>query len=272
MFLYDLPQQAEAVLSALSGTADAGHVPEASAGEPLDTDALAELEASLAQADVARFARRRAVWRLSGGPVTLAWEKRTLSVHEMTTSLMPGRDVRADPWLFRRLTRTLDRRMLALLSSPGELAGARPFALDLNIASLLGAEFLRFDAALPTALRGRVTIELMPADIMADTGSFVFARSFARARGYRLMLRQATPELLRVLSPEALELDHLQLRWSASLADWEAEMVGTLSPGRLVLTRTNEPAALIWGARAGIRLFQGTAADAAGLGERSNAA
>ncbi len=162
--------------------------------------------------------------------------------------------------------------MLALLASPGELAGVRPFTLDLNVASVLSPEFLRFDAALPAPLRGRVIIELMPADIMADTASFVFARGFARARGYRLMLRNATPALLRLLSLDALALDHVQFRWTAALAETEAETIGAMSPGRMVLFRADAPVALEWGVRAGIRLFQGPAADDVGLGERSNAA
>jgi hypothetical protein len=162
--------------------------------------------------------------------------------------------------------------MLSLLASPGELAGVRPFTLDLNVASVLSPEFLRFDTALPAPLRGKVIIELMPVDIMADAASFVFARGFARARGYRLMLRNATPALLRVLSLDALEMDHIQLRWTTALADAKAEAIGALSPGRMVMFRANSPAALEWGTRAGIRLFQGPAADAAGLGERSSAA
>ena len=44
------------------------------------------------------------------------------------------------------LTRTLDRRMLALLAEPQELRQAPPFGIALNVAALLGADFLRFDA------------------------------------------------------------------------------------------------------------------------------
>jgi hypothetical protein len=272
VFLYQLPQQAELLLEALAVAPALEPGAEPDSLPPLDIEMLATLEANLAQADVARFARRHPVWRLTEGPPSIAWERRTLSVQELTAGLLPGCDVQKDPWLFRRLTRTLDRRMLALLASPGELAGVRPFTLDLNVASVLSPEFLRFDSALPAPLRGKVIIELMPADIMADAASFVFARGFARARGYRLMLRNATPALLRVLSLEALEMDHVQLRWTAGLADAKPEAIGALSPGRLVMFRANGPAALEWGAQAGIRLFQGVAADAAGLGERSSAA
>jgi hypothetical protein len=272
VFLYELPHQSDLLLDALQAVPDTTDSLDAEMLPPLDPESLAALEASLSQADVARFARRQPVWRLTEGPPTIAWERRTLSVQELTAELLPGCDVRADPWLFRRLTRTLDRRMLALLASPGELAGVRPFTLDLNVTSVLSPEFLRFDNALPAPLRGRIIIELMPADIMADAASFVFARGFARARGYRLMLRNATPALLRILSLDALDLDHVQLRWTAALAESRAETIGAVSPGRMVLFRADAPSALEWGVRAGIRLFQGPEADAVGLGERSNAA
>jgi hypothetical protein len=272
VFLYHLPGEAELLLDALKAPPEPASDAEPAARPALDVEALAALEANLSQADVARFARRHPVWRLAEGPPSIAWERRTLSVQELTAGLLPGCDVQKDPWLFRRLTRTLDRRMLSLLASPGELAGVRPFTLDLNVASVLSPEFLRFDTALPAPLRGKVIIELMPVDIMADAASFVFARGFARARGYRLMLRNATPALLRVLSLDALEMDHIQLRWTTALADAKAEAIGALSPGRMVMFRANSPAALEWGTRAGIRLFQGPAADAAGLGERSSAA
>lgn len=269
--IFRLPHQSELLLDALRPAIHAGNT-EAAILPALDTEDLATLETSLVHADVARFARRRPVWRLSDGPPSVAWEHRTLSVSDLGSELLPGCDIRKDPWLFRRLTRTLDRRMLALLASPGELAGARPMALDLNVASLLSAEFLRFDTALPSALRGKVTIALMPADIMGDIAAFMFARGYARARGYRLMLRHATPALLRILEPGVLEVDHVQLQWSEALAEVSAETIGAALPGRMVLFGTNDPAGLEWGAQAGIRLFQGPAADAAGLGELSAAA
>ena len=130
--------------------------------------------------------------------------------------LAPERDLRADRWLFRRLTRTLDRRMLALLAVPGEVRAAGPFGLDLNVASILSPTFLRFDAGLPAALRGQLVLDLSPADVIADPASFLFARDFARARGYRLLLRGITAGLLDAFPLRRTGLDLLQLRWSPS--------------------------------------------------------
>lgn len=270
VFLFDLPEHADLLQTAMAETASASAGPALPPSPPLGPADLGMLESSLAQADVARFVRRRPVWQTSRRDPVLAWEKRTLSVGELAAGLMPGHDIEADPWLFRRLTRTLDRRMLSLLGHAGELAGAGPFSLDLNIASLLSPEFLRFDTALPGALRNRVVIELMPADVMADASAFLFARGFARVRGYRLMLRRVTPALAAVLSLPALEMDYLQCDWSADLAAGPLPQ-GCLPAGTM-LAGAHDMAAVAWGKCHGVQLFQGSAMDDLALGERVAAA
>ncbi len=272
--LFELPQDGALLLDQVRAEQPA--LPPPDPAQPaLDAATLVALEAVLAQADLTRFVRRRPVWRIGRHEPALAWEKRTLSIAELADAVAPGRDLKADPWLFRRLTRTLDRRMLALLNSPGELVAAQPFSLDLNVASILGVEFLRFDAALHPALRGRLLIELTPADIIADPGAFAFARGFVRTRGYRLLLRVPDPALLPVLRINALEVDYLQLAWSDALAPLPCPAPG---PDRLVLTGANGPAAMRWARRNGIRLVSGSDAErgadpgAEPLGERGAAA
>jgi hypothetical protein len=267
--LFDLPADGAALMAALSDTVPNEAELATPPSPPLDPASLTLLEASLAHADVARFARRRAVWRLEPRSASLAWEERTLSVAELADGLVPGHDLQREAWLFRRLTRTLDRRLLALLASPGELAGAGPFALELNLASVLGAEFQRFDAALPPGLRGHVVLALDPADLVADAASFSFARGLAQARDYRLMLRDATPELLQVLPAAGLGLDYLAVPWSESLRGDAGTLLQSCPESHIVLAGCDTTAALAWGEDIGVSLFMGRAADRAALGERT---
>ncbi|MBV8915921.1 MAG: hypothetical protein JOZ05_23135, partial [Acetobacteraceae bacterium] len=212
---------------------------------PLDAAALHDAEKRLALADVTRFARRRPICRLGPSGMQLAWDERYLSIPELMETVAPGRDPEAEPWLLRRLTRVLDRRMLSLLSRSDELRGAGPFALALNVASLLSPEFLRFDAALPPGLRGRVVLLLSPADVMADPAAFGFARNFARARQYRVGLAEVPSALLPLLSLPEIAVDFVVLRWSAEL--------GGLSPlpengtARWILCAADDQDALEWG-------------------------
>ena len=256
--VYDLPQDGDALLLALASPATPAAPPTEPPPEPFDVAALAAAEAQLAGADVSRFARRRPVYERLDGRLVPAWEERRLSLAELGATVAPGRDVRAQPWLLHRLTRTLDRRMLALLCAPGELQSAGPFGLCSNVSGLLGPEFLRFDALLPAHLRGRVVLGLQPVDILADPAAFAFARDFAHTRSYRLMLRDVDAALLPVLAPERMELDLVQLRWSAELARLGPADL-PVAPESLVLARADGAEALAWGEACGIRLFQGRA-------------
>jgi len=232
----------------------------APSGRPLDLATLGALEARLAGCDLTSFARRRDVCGVAAdGRAARRWERRLFSVAALSAALLPGVATRADPWLFRRLTRTLDRRMLALLTASGELRDAGPFSLDLNVATVLAAEFLRFDAMLPAVLRGHVVLNLSAADLLADPAAFMFARDFAHAREYRLLLRGIDAALLPALPVAQTGLDLVELRWSPELA----MAPPSVDPATVVLAGADTEAAIGWGRSRGIALFQGAAAVAA---------
>ncbi len=265
--MFQLPQDGSALLAAALEGADLGVPPcsppvrPAAEAAPLDAAALARLEAALAHADVERFARRRPVCAMpictvEAGGLSLAWEERLLDLDEIAAELAPGHSLTADPWLFRQLARTLDRRVLALLATPGMLDRALPFGLRLGTDSLVSPEFLRFDASLPARLRGRVVVGFAPADVVADPAGFAFARDFVRARGYQVLLHGVEATLLRVLALPRLELDFVQVAWSATVTRLVLETGGA----RLVLAGVDDGVALGWAKAQGIPLVQGRAA------------
>lgn len=262
--VFDLPAEAERLLheaersivgrrerSAAPGTDLVFELPHTL--RKLDPESLDRLEQGLALADMSRFARRKPICHASSNGMQLTWEDRTLSIKELIDTVAPGCDAKSEPWLFRRLTRVLDRRMLAILSDPQDLRGAGPFGLTLNVASVLSPEFLRFDAALPPALRNRVVISLLPADVAADAGAFAFARNFARGRSYRVCLRAVSAALLPVLDLPAMELDYVQLAWSPDLHDLPS--LPDSGGARWIMGRPCTGDAIAWGRRAGIGLF-----------------
>lgn len=259
--LLDLPDEVETLWSIVveSLTDTSAHATGAAAAVPLDPASLAALEAALARADVSRFARRRPVCqREADGAFRIAWEVRTLALDELIAELAPGHDARAEPWLYRRLARTLDRRLLALLGTTGELREAGPFGLELAVGSLLCPEFLRFDAAVPQQLRGHVVLALEPADMFADPSAFQFAREFARARGYRMQARLSAAEQLLTLPTGRLGLDFSQLPWSTAAMSLPTDLLDS-EADRLVLTGADGSDAVAWGRANGIRLFEGRA-------------
>jgi hypothetical protein len=226
-------------------------------GKPLDLATLAELEVALSSADMDRFLRRRPVCEaLPDGTFHMLYEQRVLLEEDIVATLSPDRVLWPDKWLARRLRRTLDRRILALLSAPGELRGTGPFGLQLSVEAVLSAEFVRFDSMLPGSLRGEVIIELEVGDVMVDLPAFMFARDFAKGRGYLLQLGGVTEQLLDLFSLRATGLDLLALRCSPALLRRDgAETFADAD--HFVLTGADSPAAVAWGMAHGIRLFEG---------------
>lgn len=252
--LYDLPGDADALMDALPA-AERIAPPTPPRGVPLDDEALGAMERGLAGADVSRFARRSPVLRRGETGARLAWEKRFLHLAELTDTLTPGRDALADRTRLRELCRFVDTRMLRLLSNLQELSSAGPFAINLNVASLSGPEFARFDAMLPGRLRGGVVLVLSPDDVLADPAGYAAARDAVRRRDFRIMLRGVTAALLPVLALDRMALDYVGLRWSRELGGLRLRLGGA----EAVLGGVDGAAALRWAAREGITLFAGSA-------------
>jgi hypothetical protein len=204
--LYDLPDQAAWLADELEPAAVSAKPVDT--GLPMDAALLVRLEEALQQAALAQFMRWRPVRRVTTEGTAVAWEERYVSLRALAADLCPGRTLHDGSWLFRRLTRTLDRRVLSHLSNGMELAGNRALALTLTVGALLSPEFMRFDSALPATLRGHVVVRLDAADMVSDTAAFVFARNFVRARGYRLLLRLPGG----VVDPVALGVEFIEVR------------------------------------------------------------
>ncbi len=234
--------------------------------KPLDPPNLAAIQEAIAQADLSTVIRRQPICAMTRD------RKPEPAFHEIFTSiallcetLMPEIDVQANPWLFRDLTKHLDRRMISYLAKNGETTRGQSFSINLNVSTLLSPEFLDFDDQLNKGTRGGIVIELQLFDVYADLGSFLFARDFLHERGYKFCLDATTHMSLPLIDRAELGFDLVKLLWSSDLADRlsgprgrilrsAAEKVG---PERLILAHCDSERALEVGESLGITLYQG---------------
>lgn len=198
------------------GAVPANDRPPLAAPRPPGLAELARVEAALAQADLSRFMRRRGIFRPAPSGLAPAWEHRAPDLAELAESVAPGIDLGADAWLLRRLRRTLERRVLALLTDMQELRAARPFLFDLSPAGWEEPGFARFDAALPRALRGALGVRLALADLIEQPARFARARDDLLARGYALVLEIGSPALAAGFPPELTGVAITELAWPAT--------------------------------------------------------
>jgi hypothetical protein len=258
--LHDVEKRRRKRLAALQGGATSG------GRLPLDPQSLAQLVASIERADLSNVLRRQPICAiLPDEPPSPIFREIYISIPDLRDAILPGCELDADRWLFQYLTQELDKRVLALLRKNDDRSIAHSYSLNLNLATLLAPEFLAFDQHLPAGARGSIVIELQKADIFADIGAFLFARDFAKERGYRLCLDAVSGPALAFIDREQLDLDLVKLFWHPDLADTQhsagvaafRDGLDRIGKKRVILARCDSEEAVQFGLSLGLRLFQG---------------
>ncbi|MEX2643223.1 MAG: hypothetical protein WD270_07205 [Acetobacterales bacterium] len=235
-------------------------------GDPLTPEILARIETTLASADVSNLMRRQSVCAIIGNaPPQPVFSELFISIADLRQTLLPHVDITSNPWLFQHMTQTLDRRMLSLLVKNDDASVFGDISINLNVNTLLGAEFLKFDDNVKAGMRGTIVLEISLVDIFADIAAFLFARDFAHERGYRLCVDGLGPQTLPFVQREKLGVDLLKLVWSPELArhargehgDDFRRRLKRAGETRIILCRCGGTEAIEFGSSLGITLFQG---------------
>ena len=232
-------------------------------GEPLSPRLLGRVIQSLQRADLSNMVRRQFICALIGKatPQPL-FSELFISIADLRETLMPGVNVSASKWLFQHLTETLDRRVLAMLSKTNDHSITGEISVNLNVSTLLSPEFIQFDDSLNAAMRGSVVVELQKVDIFSDLNAFLFARDFAKERGYRICIDGLTHETMPFVNREKLGADMVKLVWQPDLEEKVGQkrirrLVKDMQAARVILCRCDNEAAITFGQGVGINMFQG---------------
>ncbi len=234
---------------------------------------LEQIERAIEHADLANILRRQDICAVLPGmrPVRMFHEL-YFSMYYLAQTLLPGHNVTADDFLFRHLTRVLDRRMLALMMQRELFQMLRTGALNLNVRTVLAAEFMDFDKATNIKDRGSLAIELPALDVMNDPNEYLFARDFLKERGYKIIIDGVKYLNLPLIDREWLGFDFVKVTWTPSLYDdavgqrGEALKAAVNRTGRerVILCRVDSDYALKAGEALGLTLYQGRLIDALG--------
>ncbi|TAN56740.1 MAG: hypothetical protein EPN26_03400 [Rhodospirillales bacterium] len=238
---------------------------------PLTPELLGKVEDALSQADLSNLLRRQSVCAIVGkaAPQQISTEL-FVSINDLRQTLIPNANLNSSPWLFQHLTETLDRRVLSLLSKNDDRTLIQDFSVNLNVSTLLSAEFLKFDDNVRSASRGTIVLELQKTDIFYDLSAFLFARDFVHERGYRICIDGLNHQAMRFIDRVKLGADLIKLIWSPDLpgilqneAERKklADLIVERSPGRIVMCRCDTIDAIQAGQSLGLTLFQGRYVD-----------
>lgn len=235
-------------------------------GEHLTPRTLDRLAEALKAADLTNMVRRQYVCAIEGDQMvpTPTFSELFISIADLRETLMPGVNLTSSPWLFQHLTETLDRRVLSLLSKTEERDITGDISINLNVATLLSPDFLKFDENVIAAMRGNIVLELQQLDIFGDLNAYLFAREYVKERGYRICIDGVNHLTLPFIDRERLEADMIKLVWHPDiihgghdLTDKVKRQIMLTGPSRIILSRCDTEESIEFGRENGIKLFQG---------------
>lgn len=235
-------------------------------GKPMTPQGLGRAEESLARVDLSSFTRRQPICAfVEDGKPEAVFTEIFVSIGDLRETIMPGTDFGANPWLFQRMTQTLDRRVMSQMSRKEDKSLMREgFSVNLNLNTLLSEEFLAFDDNF-SQVAGNIVLEVRLEDIFADLSAFTFARDFVHERGYRICIDGVSYRTYPYADTNKLNVAYAKLMWSAELATIMGtdraqpfkDMIRERRRGRTILSRCDNDAAVRIGSQLGITLFQG---------------
>lgn len=230
----------------------------------LTTELLAKVQKIISVADFSSFIRRQAICAVIGKSAPQrVFEEVFVSIPDMRDSLLPEVEITSNPWLFLALTETLDRRVLEIISrhDDGSLAGN--FSVNINVSTILSDDFLRFDDSINGSMRQSIILELQLVDIFSDIRSFILAKTFAKARGYKICIDGITVDKLKYLNRTNLDCDLMKIVWHPSFVDVISEdkhfmdYMNKAERAKIILCRIDDANAIEIGNSLGINLYQG---------------
>ncbi len=232
--------------------------------KPFTPDILARVQKILSVADFSSFIRRQAICAVIGKSAPLrVFEEVYVSIPDLREMLLPDVDLVSNPWLFLSLSETLDKRVLETINrhDDGSLIGN--FSININVSTILSDEFLAFDEGISASMRPSIILELQLADIFSDIKSFVLAKTFAQARGYKICIDGISVDKLKYLNRTNLNCDLMKIIWHPTFMDVINEdkhfmdYVNKAERAKMILCRIDDPSAIEVGNALGINLYQG---------------
>lgn len=228
------------------------------------TEMLSKVQKIISISDFSSFIRRQAVCAIIGksAPQRI-FEEVFVEVEDVRDSLLPGVNIKSNPWLNLVLTETLNKRVLEVISrhDDGDLSGN--FSVNISVSSILSDEFIQFDDSISGVMRSTIILELKLEDIFSDINAYILAKTFAKARGYKICVDAINVDKLKYINRQKLDCDLMKIEWHPSLIDIFGkdehfmDYQNKAERAKIILCNVDGPEAVEAGNNLGINLYQG---------------
>tara|TARA_R110002096_G_scaffold76069_73_gene180104 strand:+ start:6906 stop:8240 length:1335 start_codon:yes stop_codon:yes gene_type:complete len=187
-----------------------------------------------------------------------------VSVSEIKNKFLPNYNIHADKWLFQRLTRTFDRKLMRALPEK-YIDPYTVTSININVETVFTPEFDTFIAKFKKGNHQPLILEMCLFDVMSDIRNYYKARDKLTQLDCRISMDAIDAESLAVLDREILSVDFLKINWRADYKNLlgsaaETKIIDAIKDHgkmRIVLCHCDTPEALEFGKAAGVHMYQG---------------
>lgn len=191
-----------------------------------------------------------------------------IAIKALEERLSPGYDITANRWLFSYFTSQLDQSVLRALNYGVDFLRGKRLGLNLNLATILSASFVKFDERLTTDLRGNVILEINKTDLIENVSMYKEVVDFAATRGYKICIDGLNDFWVTHMDLEYMACDYAKIIWSPDMESMSEDEIDALQEKvrqqencRYILARCGTVSGLIWAEKMGISLVQGRVID-----------
>jgi EAL domain-containing protein (putative c-di-GMP-specific phosphodiesterase class I) len=232
---------------------------------PMTPAWLDDVQKKIAFANVAPFMRDQVALRVNAQTkeASIEFYEFFLSVGDLQRAIAPNLNLLGDRWLFQDLSRTMDMRMLETVTRAPHARGAPCISLNLNLETVLTQAFGTFIERVEKGQK--VIVEIQTVDVLTNIGMYLDVRNILSSMGHAILIDGLSTSTLQMLDVSSMKPDYAKVVWAPELLDMmdpgsnrgAGAMMQDIGTDKVILSRCDSAAALAWGLKSGISVFQG---------------
>lgn len=224
---------------------------------------LEDIQQQIQQLNIVPFVTAQKVVNVSRtGATEIAFDEFFCAMGPIRDAIAPNCDIFKDRWLFQDLSRTLDLRILEALRTGPYLSGLKRFSLNLNLETVTTDKFRNFIHLLSEGQQAIIEVQVI--DVLSNVGTYLEVRDTLSDAGHQLLIDGLSPVMLEMLDLKVMKPPLVKIIWAPEYAEGRTEdlaraaaLVDELGGEKIILTRCDSEASLMWGMKVGITAFQG---------------